>query len=542
MNSRQWPWLKRLLALLESPSHEPAEQTRRVLTLQRNIILPARLLVIAIVYIQFYTSQWLGVVVNTYGVVLETIQNTLAACSLVMLAGTVLFYVVRRFPPGTVQWIVFAIGLADGFFLASLTVLTGGFESILYWVFPALIVLNAVSIPLATPQLVLNIALAILFVSAGYLESGVPMEIETPRIPKRNTPAIFIEEIKNPEAVVNWMEKAPEPFRKFIWDDSASTLRTTLAARVASPMADTNLASLVADEARRILSSGTRVVSAPSAHGDSLDTPSDPNVLRVALLILLTFCCYGLQLLVARERRRLEDQQEFLVRTGQLRSAGRLAAEIAHQIKNPLTVINNVTFILKRSLEPTKPAEAAQVEIIREEVAKADRVITQIMGYAQLSEGRVEKINVLQELNRVTAEVFPPGVPTGTTVHCSFDTEFPALQMQPRHFSDTVSNLLQNARDATDNHGNVFVSATRIEDDAVKIVVRDDGPGIPPDRLGRIFEAYFTTKPRGSGLGLAVVKHNVELYGGSVTVESELGKGAKFTLIFPSKTLGLRTD
>ena len=60
---------------------------------------------------------------------------------------------------------------------------------------------------------------------------------------------------------------------------------------------------------------------------------------------------------------------------------------------------------------------------------------------------------------------------------------------------------------------------------------------LPPDKIGRIFEAYYTTKERGTGLGLAIVKHNVELYGGTVRVESELGKGAKFTVIFPAKAL-----
>jgi signal transduction histidine kinase len=65
----------------------------------------------------------------------------------------------------------------------------------------------------------------------------------------------------------------------------------------------------------------------------------------------------------------------------------------------------------------------------------------------------------------------------------------------------------------------------------------DDGPGIAPDKLERIFEAYFTTKEKGTGLGLAIVKHNVELYGGSVCVESALGNGAKFTVVFPAKAL-----
>jgi signal transduction histidine kinase len=70
----------------------------------------------------------------------------------------------------------------------------------------------------------------------------------------------------------------------------------------------------------------------------------------------------------------------------------------------------------------------------------------------------------------------------------------------------------------------------------VEISVADDGPGIAPDRIERVFEAYFTTKEKGTGLGLAIVKHNVELYGGMVRVDSELGKGTKFTVVFPAKS------
>ena len=98
-------------------------------------------------------------------------------------------------------------------------------------------------------------------------------------------------------------------------------------------------------------------------------------------------------------------------------------------------------------------------------------------------------------------------------------------------------NLLQNAREALAEKGNVFITADCHRDYSVEISVRDEGPGIPADKSGRIFEAYYTTKEKGSGLGLAIVKHNAELYGGTVRMESELGKGAKFTVIFPAKAL-----
>ena len=109
--------------------------------------------------------------------------------------------------------------------------------------------------------------------------------------------------------------------------------------------------------------------------------------------------------------------------------------------------------------------------------------------------------------------------------------------MQRRHLSESLVNVLQNAREALDGRGNVQVTAECHSDYSVEITVRDDGPGIAHDKIGKIFEAYYTTKPRGTGLGLAMVKHNVELYGGTVRVESGLGNGAKFVLLFPAKTL-----
>jgi two-component system NtrC family sensor kinase len=98
-------------------------------------------------------------------------------------------------------------------------------------------------------------------------------------------------------------------------------------------------------------------------------------------------------------------------------------------------------------------------------------------------------------------------------------------------------NLLQNAREALGESGNVFVAAGCHRDYSVEIAVRDTGPGIAPDKVEQIFEAYYTTKDKGTGLVLAIVKHNAELYGGIVRVESELGKGSKFTVIFPAKAL-----
>lgn len=514
---------------------EPAEQTRRDAARQRHIFLPARLIIAAVVFYQFFYTPWQVDIVNSYGVVFETIQSLMVAYGFLAVAAMVFFWVVRRFPAGSVQWFVFFFGLADAVFLGGLTILTGGFESILYWVYPALIILNAASIPLATPQIVLNLILGIVFLAAGLVESNNQPELNlgggTLAI-RRSSP----DEVVNVSEVAGWLQSAPLPYRRPLWDGLSENVRSNILAYSSNTISSEDLQRAVGSELSMIRP-WQRAVPAGLAALPEPEPTGSHYVLQVAVLVLLTFCCYGVQVLAAGQRRAEEERNEFIVRTEQLRSAGRLAAEVAHQIKNPITIINNVTFSLQKNLARQNAAANPQVEIIREEVARVDRIITQIMGYAQLTEGRVEKLNIVDELNRVVDEVFPPEVPMGVHVQRDFAPNLPPLLMQRKHFADAVGNLLLNAREAAVANGHIQLQARYLRNESIEISVRDDGPGIPPDKRERIFEAYYTTKERGTGLGLSVVKHNAELYGGTIRVESELGNGAKFILTFPAKTL-----
>jgi len=531
MRSSRWQWLSRIPALLTAPRPEPAERAQRIIRLQRDIVMPAKLVVIAAVFYYIYSSTWLGEVVDTYRVFFETMQGFFTAYILFTLTVAVIFFVVRRFPAGVVQWVVFTAGLVDGLFLSGLTVMTGGFESILYWIYPALILLNAICIPLATPQIVLNLLLSGLFVAAGLTEGSV-RNSEPETMPPLRRPVRAAELDTKDLRELGRFFKQNNFVSKSYWELLSPETRQGLNAFLLTGEETPEFKAQLTKELKRIVSPA-RHMGAP----EPPEYPASPYVLRLAVLLLLTFCCYGVQVLVAQKRQADEEQKEYIARSAQVRAAGRMAAEFAHQIKNPLAIINNVTFSLQKALKNGNPQFTKQVEIVQEEVAKADRIITQIMGYAQLSEGRVEKLSVIEELDRVIKEVFPSDVPTGIHVGHQYDGEFPSLLMQRRHFSESVGNLLQNAREALDGHGHVLVRARCLEDYSVEVTVRDDGPGIPEDKLKRVFEAYYSTKERGTGLGLAIVKHNVELYGGSVRVESELGKGTTFTLLFPAKTL-----
>lgn len=585
------------------PLPKPAQQAARILAMQRNIVLPAKLMVTSVVLYYLFYTHWLAEVATPREVVLETLQrffilyvvlNSLAAIPLIL----------RRIPPGLVQWLVFITGLLDGLLLAGLTILTGGFESNLFWVFPGLIIINALSIPLATPQIVLNLSLSIFYLSAGVLNTSIG-ESDNPPVPvpplrhraapqQLKGPATFSPgDIRDLSSLVDKLEQQPDEISKFLWnrfspatrqrlsehpETATKLLRDALVSELNLIILDPSLASNPAfagvkfsEDTRNLQSSLHRqkksredpetetivrlnrslledaypleLSRSPSRFmGANTTVPEplpaeEPFLLRLIILWLLTLCCYGVQLLAFRDRLAEEEAQEFAARNSELSTAGRLAAEIAHQLKNPLGIINNAAYSLQRALKEGKALSSEQVQIIREEIERSDRIITQLMGYAELSEGRVEKLSITEELDRAINEVFPARAKYGIEIRKDYSPEFAPLLMQRGHLSGVLVNLLQNAREALHDQGHVHVSARALPDYSIEIVIADDGPGVPVDKLGRIFEPYFTTKEKGTGLGLAIVKHNLELYGGTIRVESKLGKGARFVLLFPAKRI-----
>ena len=485
-----WERLKGLRRLLATDRPEPTQQAERIVAMQRNVVLPSKAGVILVVLYYLFYSGWFYEAPTTRSVVQDTLKNYFLVYVLCNLLGAMFFSFWRRLPPGLFQWLAFTMGLLDGLFMAGMTIVTGGFDSIVFWVFPCLIVLTALSIPLAVPQIFLNLLLSLFYLGAGLMAPHIGTGTAMVAVPGYSPPGLHAT-----NHIVRATSEAVSKPRKPGWSD------------------------YIADE------------SLPE------EIPAEAFLLRVSVLWLLTLCCYGAQVLLERQRLAVFEAGEFSARENQLRSAGRLAAEFAHQIKNPLAIINNAAHSLQRSLRENKNSAAQQIEIIQEEVARADRVITQIMGYAQLSEGHVEKLDVVEKINLAIEQVFPAAVPTGIRVVKKFAPQFPPLLMQRGHLSEILVNLLQNAREALGGQGTVLVEAVARRDHAVEISVTDSGLGIAPDKVERIFEAYFTTKEKGTGLGLAIVKHNAELYGGSVRVDSVLGNGAKFTVIFPAKAL-----
>jgi signal transduction histidine kinase len=443
---------QKLARLLAAPVIEPSQRAARIQAVEKDIVLPLRFLVVVILCYYFFFAHWF----DTPGATTATewtlnhaamLKGIFVAYALLSLAVGATFIWSRQLSLKKIQWIVFAMGIIDGAMIGVLTLLTEGFGSDLYWVFLALVVRNAMAIPVALPQLFLNFLVSLAFLAGGLLAplvGGPPLEENS------------------------WKGEPSE---------------------------------------------------------------------RMIVLVAWSLCCYGIQLLFEKQKRAEAEATEFAVRQERLHTAGRLAAEIAHQIKNPLGIITNAAFCLQRAVREGEMAVDEQIDIIREEVNRADQIITELMGYAQLAEGTVESLEVAQELDNALQEVFPPAARYQVKIHKSYDPALPALLMQKRHLSGVFVNILQNAREAMNGHGEIEVSAAYGDNDSIRVLIADNGPGIPADKIDKIFEAYFTTREKGTGLGLAIVKHNTEMYGGRVDVESKPGRGTQFAVEFPSRIL-----
>lgn len=271
--------------------------------------------------------------------------------------------------------------------------------------------------------------------------------------------------------------------------------------------------------------------------GGERETGPQHWVLRILLMLLMTGCCYSLQVSLDRQRLVRRQARELAMQKERLQTASRVAAQVAHELRNPLASINNAAFCLEEALGTRPEPVQQQLDIIREEIDRADLAIRRLMNYAYLAEGPVHRLDLATELDRAIAQVFPPGTDPALQVEKELEPDLPPLFMQPADLSEILVNLLRNAREALNGAGRVIIQARRLPEGWIQVRICDTGPGIPPELLDRVFEPYFSTKPRGVGLGLAIVRQKTQLYGGSVQAESELGKGATFVLKFPSKAL-----
>jgi signal transduction histidine kinase len=242
----------------------------------------------------------------------------------------------------------------------------------------------------------------------------------------------------------------------------------------------------------------------------------------------------------------IENSRQHLRLQGRDRLAalGQMAAGLAHEVKNPLGAIKGAAQLLGDTGSRLDASEREFVGIILEEVERLDRVVGSVLDYARPTKGDPGAVNVSAVVRRTLTVLASERGKDFEIDSAELPDGLPLVRADAEQLRQVLINLIRNAEQAMGGTGKVRVSVRARErvgaaspsDPAewVEINVRDQGPGIAPQVLEKLFLPFFTTKPTGTGLGLAVSQRVVEEMGGRIEVTSHPGAGSTFTVVLPT--------
>ena len=224
---------------------------------------------------------------------------------------------------------------------------------------------------------------------------------------------------------------------------------------------------------------------------------------------------------------------------------GRIAAGVAHEVKNPLGGIRGAAEILASRASDAKTLDAA--ELIVREVDRIAALVDDLMVFTH-GELRTTLVNVHRVIDDVLALVAHDPLVSSTQIHREFDPSIPEIEADADRLTQVFLNLVRNALQAMEGGGSLSV-ATRMtlehrlrgpageQNPTIAVEVRDSGPGMPEDVLAKLATPFFTTRPKGTGLGLAVSKHWVARHGGSLQIQSTPGRGTRVRVVLPLRPI-----
>ena len=264
--------------------------------------------------------------------------------------------------------------------------------------------------------------------------------------------------------------------------------------------------------------------------------------------VVLVFACFrGIDEMrsIARQRTELEKTfaelertHQIVTRTEKLAAVGQLAASVGHELRNPLTAIRNAhAYISKRVLKSNAASDARTVQFLglqEREIHACNRIISDLLDFA-----RERPLDLRPcPLRPLVEEAF--SVVTGSdgvALINEVGADLPVPALDRDQFRQALVNLVQNAVEAMPGRaGTVRVSATTSTGGSWRLTVKDNGAGIPAELRAKIFEPLFTTKSKGTGLGLAVVATMLKRHGCAISLQSEVGRGTEFAIEIPAQT------
>jgi len=235
---------------------------------------------------------------------------------------------------------------------------------------------------------------------------------------------------------------------------------------------------------------------------------------------------------LARANEELVKAEAAVRRSERLAALGQLTAGLAHELRNPLGTIRASAEMLKKVSGENNPVGREMTEYITSEVDRANSLVTRFLEFARPLPLKPVATDVHEVIDRAVQQYERSADRPEVSVYKNYDPTVRPVPLDGEWMERVFYNLLRNAAEASPAGGSITVK-TRPVDGFIEIAVIDRGSGITPEHLESIFNPFFTTKPSGVGLGLAIVSKIIDEHGGRILVESEPGHGSVFRVLLP---------
>jgi signal transduction histidine kinase len=235
---------------------------------------------------------------------------------------------------------------------------------------------------------------------------------------------------------------------------------------------------------------------------------------------------------LAEANANLREAQAAALRSQRLAALGQLSAGLAHELRNPLGTMKASAEMLRKNVESSNEIAKEMAGFIASEVDRTNSLITRFLDFARPLAIRPETADLGQVIDRAVEQVERHQPPYDVTIYKNYSPDIEPFPLDPELMERVFYNLVLNAAQASPPQSSITVKTRRL-DGTVEVAVIDRGSGIDSKHLENIFNPFFTTKPTGVGLGLAIVSKIVDEHGGKIEVESEPGNGSIFRVFLP---------